>query len=253
MSASLNTALPCLSFNHGDGSGSAVSDFLIDYGRSLPRKPNGIIVLEAHLRGYGNGIETPMAIVGDKDLVSVVSGHLQSCNIQSRTIHNTALQGAHGLVDARRAFPGIPVVALSVLNNEASAHASFVLGEALAPLRKKHGMLILGSGLPTFHNFGLLKPGMKQQRVRHGLAFGTWLSRALATENREERLRMLASWRSAPSARECHPAGDTHFVPTLVLAAAGDTAGRSVHEDSHRKILAMAIREGAKLHHFEFK
>merc|ERR1712232_250861 len=189
-----------------------------------------------------------LAIAGEVNLAATVSRQLKSAGIRGQPIGENALYGAHGVWDARRAFKGLPVVALSVLHNGADPEKSFVLGRALAPLRKQD-VLILGSGFPTFHNFGRFS---KPDRLRHGRVFGSWLTRTFATKDNAKRLQALSSWRSAPSGAMCHPEGDTHFTPTLVLAAAGQAPGKSVHQGSFSHILPNNSRDGAELHHWEF-
>ena len=245
----LTRPMPCLSFNHGSGRGSGVGNFLRKYAKSLPRPPTGIVVAEAHLVHLkGDTVK----IAGTAQLAAKVAAHLGTAGIRSQILNSNSWNSAHGFADVKRVFEGTPVVMISVPSNNGSASASLALGRALAPLRK-HGVLIMGSGVPSFHNFSLLKRSLAAQRQKHCLAFVDWLDRTLAMGNVEEREKVLSSWQSAPSAGPCHPGTDSHFSPTLVCAGASLSTGRPVHAESHREILPMAGPiDWSTMRHFEF-
>merc|ERR1719183_1476027 len=245
---SSSSTMPALTFNHGTGSGPAVANFLAEYRRGLAVQPTSILIVEAHMKHTPSSVQ----IAGDAALVSRVATHLQAANIHSQRDRQSGGEG-HGSRDVMRAFKGVPIAAMSVQTNGADPRSALALGQALAPLRQA-GTLILGSGVPSFHNFGLLRPGMEQERKRHTAAFSAWLRRAVATADADTRMRTLAAWRSAPSAESCHPGHDTHFTPTLVVAGAClGLPGRPVHQESQALILPMLAADEAKhLHHFEF-
>ena len=247
--SALTRPMPCLSFNHGDGQGSGVNNFLRKYAQSLSRSPTGIVVAEAHLvHRKGDSVK----MTGTAELAAKVAAHLGTADIRSQIFNSNAWYSAHGSADVKSVFKDIPVVMISVPTNNTNASESLALGRALAPLRKQ-GVLIIGSGVPTFHNFSLLKKSLAAQRQKHCLAFVPWLTRTLAMSNVDERAKVLSSWRSAPSAGPCHPGTDSHFSPTLVCAGASLSAGRPVHAESHREILPMAGPiDWSTMRHFEF-
>ena len=244
--------MPALAFNHGSGSGSAVTDFLQTYAQLLPQAPTGILVVEAHMK---HETSQPVQIVGDSALAARVAGCLHAQEIPSRLspADSRHPRGAHGIDDATLAFKSVPLVAISVAANGADARQSLSCGQALAPLREQ-GVLILGSGVPAFHNFDLLRHGPKEvERVT--AAFGGWLTDVLAIEDSQARLQALSKWQeAAPSAQQCHPGHDTHFSPTLVVAGACLEPGLPVHASTHRNIIPEAGPEGWPLmRHFEFR
>lgn len=192
----------------------------------------------------------PVQIAGDSSLAARVAGCLQAQEVPSHL--SPPSHGAHGIDDAILAFKSVPLVAISVATNGADARQSLSCGQALAPLREQ-GVLILGSGVPVFHNFDLLRH--PKEVVRHSAAFGTWLTDVLAIEDPQARLQVLSTWQeAAPSARQCHPGHDTHFSPTLVVAGACLEPGLPVHASTHRDIIPEAGPEGWPLmRHFEFR
>lgn len=112
----------------------------------------------------------------------------------------------------------IPTIQLSLKAGLDPAE-HFAIGRALAPLRDE-GVFIVGSGL-SYHNMR----GFRDPRARPvAEEFDAWL-RAAATAPPAERLKKLAAWSSAPSARAAHPR-EEHLIPLMVIAgAAGDDAG----------------------------
>jgi aromatic ring-opening dioxygenase catalytic subunit (LigB family) len=121
----------------------------------------------------------------------------------------------------------IPVVQLSIHRSyEPAMHLD--AGRALAPLRDE-GILIVGSGLPSFHNMSSMgSDGVEPSRV-----FDAWLTETMVELSGAERSRRLIDWATAPGARLAHPRED-HFIPLLVAvgAAESDLGVRHYHEDS---------------------
>jgi len=148
---------------------------------------------------------------------------------------------------------GIPFVTMSLRTGQMAA-THLAMGAALAPLRRE-GILLLGSGLPSFHNFHVMMSKSRPVRddaIEKCLSFDAWLLETMKCEA-TERWRRLCSWEGAPGARTCHPAGEAeHFMPTLVLAGAAQSLqGRAVDDASHKLILPKLSQEFV-FRHFEF-
>lgn len=120
----------------------------------------------------------------------------------------------------------VPVFQLSMLRGYDPA-AHLAAGRALAPLRDE-GVLIVGSGLPSFHDLSKFGPASS----RPSIEFDDWLTETMVEFTGAERSERLLDWAKAPSARVCHPRED-HFIPLLVaVGAAEDEPGvRQYHED----------------------
>lgn len=115
----------------------------------------------------------------------------------------------------------IPVVQMSIKRGfDPSEHLA--LGRALRPLRRE-GVLIIGSGLPTFHDLSRLGP----MAAAPSREFDGWLTRTVA-QSGPARSDTLRNWATAPSARSCHPRED-HFIPLLVAAGAAETEPGVLH------------------------
>ena len=218
--------MPVLTMNHGPGGGAGVSRMLEGFLETLPRAPTGVVVVEAHAFGArGRGV----AVAGrDAALAGAVEALLPD-----------AARGpvsGHGVSDCVRAFRGVPVVAVSLRGTE-DPRAHLEMGEALAPLRSQ-GVVIVGSGVPSIHNFAVLFGQPRPTLIAAASDFDAWLVEALAASDKVARLRR---WDAAPGARVCHKAGESeHFFPTLVVAgAAGGDAGAPRFPESHAAIIGM--------------
>ena len=218
--------MPVLTMNHGPGGGAGVSNMLGSFLKTLPRAPTGVVVVEAHAFGAaGRGV----AFAGsDAALCDAVAAVLPD-----------AVRGSvrgHGLSDCLRAFRGVPVVAVSLRGTEDPA-AHLAMGEALAPLRAQ-GVVVVGSGVPSIHNFSVLFGPPRRPNIDAAFAFDDWLVESLGAADKVARLRR---WDAAPGARVCHRAGESeHFFPTLVVAgAAGGDAGVACFPESHAAIIGM--------------
>lgn len=127
----------------------------------------------------------------------------------------------HGtFVPLKLAYPkaDVPIVQMSLVRGlDPGQHLA--MGRALAPLRDE-GVYIVGSGM-TYHN---LRAFGAPQSVPVSETFDAWL-RETVTAEAPERARRLASWASAPAARQAHPR-EEHLLPLMVIAgAAGDDRG----------------------------
>jgi len=135
-----------------------------------------------------------------------------------------------------------------------SAAEHLAMGVALAPLRHE-GILLLGSGVPSMHNFEVLFSRSQTKRaegIKQSFAFDAWLLKTFESEA-TERLGRLLEWESAPGGRVCHPAGGAeHFMPTLVIAGAAENLpGRPIGDSSHKKIIGSEPSFACR--HFDFR
>lgn len=121
----------------------------------------------------------------------------------------------------------VPVVQLS-LQWDFDAAQHLALGRALAPLRDR-GILIFGSGVPSFHDLSKLGPPSSVP----SRAFDRWLTETVVGHRGAERSRRLERWEEAPSARACHPEAD-HLLPVMVAVGAAEEEAGAVqyHEDA---------------------
>lgn len=247
---SLADTMPCLTFNHGSGQGDGVAAFLTEYAQSLPVLPQGVVVIEAHVEA------DPVELVGDEQLSRRVAELLHKQDISALVHRNQNKSMGHGAYDAKRALRhhGIPFVTMSLKTGQNAAE-HLAMGVALAPLRRE-GVLLLGSGVPSFHNFHVMFS--KSQTVRSDAAencsrFDAWLLDAVKSEP-EDRWQRLCSWKRAPGAATCHPNGEAeHFMPTLVIVgAAQNSQGRPVGDSSHSAILPKLSKEFS-FRHIDFR
>ena len=119
----------------------------------------------------------------------------------------------------------IPVLQLSMQHGyDPAAHLE--AGRALAPLRDE-GVLIVGSGYPSFHDLSKMGP----QSAEPSRTFDTWLTETMVERRGDDRTERLLAWEHAPAARLAHPRED-HFIPLLVAvgAAEHDDGFRHYHE-----------------------
>lgn len=119
--------------------------------------------------------------------------------------------------------PTIPTLQLSLVRGlDPAAHVA--LGRALAPLRDE-GVLLVGSGM-SYHN---MRGFGREASAGHSRTFDGWLEH-VTTQSGDARRALLADWKSAPSARACHPR-EEHLLPMMVVGAAADEPGRVVFRD----------------------
>lgn len=239
--------LPVYAVSHGGGPWPWIKqDFIGDWGplerslqaipEELPATPLAILCISAHWVERGLAVQTnpnpPMlydyggfpeftyhvryAAPGSPDLAERVVELLGSSGIDVRRDPQRGYD--HGtFVPLVVAFPAadIPVVQLS-LERRFDPAEHIAIGRALAPLRDE-GVLIVGSGMPAFHDLSKLGPPSKTPSTE----FDRWLTKAMVDHRGAERSRRLEQWATAPSARECHPAPD-HLLPLLVAVGAAE-------------------------------
>jgi aromatic ring-opening dioxygenase catalytic subunit (LigB family) len=137
----------------------------------------------------------------------------------------------------------VPVLQLS-LRSSLSPREHIKAGRALAPLRDE-GVLIVGSGYPSYHNIPGFFSGDTAERPSK--EFDAWLTRACVEHSGAERSRLLERWEEAPSARAAHPR-EEHFIPLLMaVGAAEEEAGvRQYHSNNtFGRVTESAYRFGA--------
>lgn len=119
----------------------------------------------------------------------------------------------------------VPVVQMSV-RADFDPEAHLDAGRALAPLREQ-GVLIVGSGYPSYHNLSSMGPAAHE----HSVAFDGWLTDTVVGHAGAERSDRLRAWDVAPSARIAHRR-EEHFLPLLVAAGAAEAeqASAQYHE-----------------------
>ncbi len=131
----------------------------------------------------------------------------------------------------------VPIVEMSIQPEEGAGH-HFVVGRALAPLRK-HGVLIIGSGSLT-HNFDEMFDS-RQDFVSPPPAFvqdfADWVKDKAEAGSIDE----INDYRAlAPHAVKNHPKADHFFPLPFALGAAGEGAkGKRIHSSVQRGALVM--------------
>ena len=116
----------------------------------------------------------------------------------------------------------MPTVQLSIRRDfDPAAHLA--LGRALAPLRDD-GVLIVGSGFPSFHDLSKIGP----EAIEPSKLFDTWLTETMVDHSGPARSARLLDWAAAPAARIAHPRED-HLVPLLVAVGAAEAETGAVH------------------------
>lgn len=124
-------------------------------------------------------------------------------------------------------FPeaNVPIVQLSLLEG-LDPEQHLAAGRALAPLREE-GVLIVASGLPSYHNLAQLGPAS----AGPSKAFDQWLTETVVEHTGEARSRRLTAWGDAPAARDAHPR-EEHLIPLLVAVGAAESEiGVRVHHE----------------------
>ena len=262
MASSCAARMPSIYINHGGGpmplrgQQPDVAQFLSSYAATLPEKPTAVLVVTAHWQAAVTTVSSgaSMSLLfdyggfppetyqykypasGSPEVASRVCDLLKGAGLA----HAQDVQRGwdHGVfVPMMLMFPkaDVPIVQISLLaSQDAAAHIA--VGSALKPLRDE-GVLIVGSGV-SFHNFQYFFARDDRSRVSgvaHSHTFDEWLTATLTNPVATARNAQLASWDSAPSAREAHPIGAAeHLLPALVVAgAAGDGPAVKVGSDAN--------------------
>jgi 4,5-DOPA dioxygenase extradiol len=174
---------------------------------------------------------------GAPDLAARTAGLLKEAGIESQVSPNRGLD--HGAwVPLMLMYPSadIPVTQLSV-QPQAGTTAHFLLGQALAPLRRE-GVLVLATGSAT-HN--LSRIGREGVIPEWAAQFDEWLYQKITSCAVEE----LMNYRQlAPQSQLAHPT-EEHLLPLFVAMGAGSnggekTCGQSLHRGWTHGSLSMA-------------
>ncbi len=209
----------------------------------LPETPKAVLMVTAHwekrmftvqhaqqppmIYDYGGfppeTYEVQYSAPGQVEVANEVLKLLAEAGIESQGDPERGFD--HGtFVPAAVMYPDadMPIVQLSILRTfDPEAHIA--AGRALAPLRDQ-GVLIVGSGLPSFHDLSNLGPGSAEP----SRAFDAWLTEVMTTEVGERRSDLLKNWDKAPLGRQAHPRED-HFMPLLVAVGAAEGEAASIH------------------------
>lgn len=215
----------------------------------LPETPTSIVVVSAHweapeitvqtspnptmLYDYGgfpaHTYEISYPAPGDPAMAQRVLDLLADNGIVAHTDDQRGFD--HGMfVPLYVSYPeaDVPMFQLSLRRGLDPAE-HLAVGRALAPLRDE-GVLIVGSGYPSFHDLRAFGP---QSRAA-SQAFDSWLTETLVATDPAERTERLLEWDSAPAARLAHPR-EEHLIPVMIAvgAAEQDPGALQYHEDAH--------------------
>lgn len=228
----------------------------------LPESPRAVLMVTAHWEAPVFTVQTSVSpgMLYDfggfpKETYEVVYAAPGEPAVAARVVELLTAASIDVAADSERGFDhgtfvpafvmypeaDIPIVQLSVRKDFVPAK-HIELGRALAPLRKE-GVLIIGSGLPSYHNLSMLGPASTEP----ARAFDSWLTDTMVGRTGPDRTARLLNWTNAPAARLAHPR-DEHFLPLLVAvgAAEADDAVRNYHEpDSFGWTASSGYRLGA--------
>lgn len=243
-------------FSHGGGPlpilGDKSHDAMIRFMRQLPsqlRKPDAILVISAHWEESAATLlsaRTPAMFYdyygfpdeayritypapGSPDLANRIAELLYKRTIQARVDPERGFD--HGLyIPLKLMYPNadIPSLQLSLVRGlDPAAHVA--LGNALRELMHEN-ILVVGSGF-SFHNMnafswqGTIAPDSAND------SFQNWLIAACTGPiPQSEREQRLINWKSAPSARYCHPR-EEHLLPLHVCLGTADTPAKKIFDD----------------------
>ena len=262
---SASRRLPTYAISHGGGPWPWLQDRMgVDWGpleeslRAIPDEigvtPRAILVVSAHweapvvtvqthpsppmLYDYGGFPEFTYSISypapGSPEVAARVVELLDDAGIDHATDGERGFD--HGMfAPLYVSYPEADVPMFQVSLRAGLDPATHVaVGRALAPLRDE-GVLIIGSGLPSYHDLRRFGPaGAEPSRE-----FDRWLTETLVDHDGADRSERLCDWESAPCARLAHPR-EEHLLPVMVAvgAAEGEAGVRQYHEDAFMGSLA---------------
>jgi aromatic ring-opening dioxygenase catalytic subunit (LigB family) len=222
-----------------------MADWLRSIGKTLPGKPEAIVVISAHWEEpeftvykhrnpplfydyYGFPAHTYQLKYnppGSPQLAENIEKLMTEAGIPVRSELTRGFD--HGVfIPLKVMFPGadIPIVQFS-LKKGLDPREHMRAGRVLAPLRNE-GVLIIGSG-NTYHNLQAMLSGRDNPESE---IFDKWLTQAVSKDI-DSRIQDLGDWEHAPAARLAHPR-EEHLIPLMVVSgAAEDSPGRRVFTD----------------------
>jgi aromatic ring-opening dioxygenase catalytic subunit (LigB family) len=223
--------------------------FLRSLDRTLPGRPEAVLVISAHWEEDRPTVATTAAppllfdyygfpehtyrleypVRGAVELGPRVQELLGAAGVESATVEDRGLD--HGVfIPFMLIYPAadVPILQLSLQRN-ASPERHLEIGRALAPLRDE-GVLIVGSGM-SYHNLREFVSD-RPEAIEAARRFDDWLVSAVEGVSADERDARLAQWASAPGAVASHPRAE-HLEPLFVAAgAAGKDRGERIYADA---------------------
>lgn len=253
-----SSTLPTYAISHGGGPWPWVKDLLPgdwapleDSLRAIPAEvgvtPRAILVVSAHweepsftvqthpnppmLYDYGgfpdHTYEIQYPAPGSPEVAARVVELLEGAGITTDTDAERGFD--HGVfAPLYVSYPeaDVPMLQLS-LRHGLDPAAHLAAGRALRPLRDE-GVLIIGSGYPSYHNLSAMGPPAAEPSKQ----FDRWRTEALVDNHGPARSSLLERWEDAPSARLSHRR-EEHLLPVMVAvgAAEDDPGFRQYHEE----------------------
>ncbi len=252
------TQLPTYFISHGGGpwpwldesvmpvNFAGLADALREIPRQIAEPPRAILLVSAHWEEPEFTVQTtpnpPMIYdyfgfpqhtyeieypaPGSPEVAERVVELLTAANIAVRTDAERGFD--HGVYAPMFvAYPDadVPIVQMSLRDGLDPAE-HLAVGRALAPLRDEN-VLIIGSGVPSFHNMRLRNVPVE------AAAFDAWLTATMVESSTDDRVTRLVAWEDAPHSRIAHPR-EEHLIPGMVAvgAAGSDLGHRDYHEDN---------------------
>jgi 4,5-DOPA dioxygenase extradiol len=242
--------------SHGGGPlpilGDASHAGMVEFMKKLPsrlHKPDGIMVISAHWEEeistllsaekpamfydyYGfpeEAYRIQYSAPGNPELARQASNLLKKADIPAQLDPQRGFD--HGLfIPLKLIYPqeDIPSIQLSLIKG-LNAQRHIDLGKALRGL-KASNILLIGSGF-SFHNLGEFFPANSNSSDAANDEFQDWLIETCTGDlSLEERERRLIHWRTAPSARYCHPR-EEHLLPLHVCFGAAAQKAKLIFDD----------------------
>jgi aromatic ring-opening dioxygenase catalytic subunit (LigB family) len=224
--------------------------------RSLPAKPEAILVVSAHwedrdfavmasaappmIYDYGGFPEELYHIhysaKGSPSLARRAHSLIQQAKLPTRLDAERGFDhGTYSILAVTHPEADVPVFQVSI-RADYDPETHLRLGRALAPLRDE-GVLIIGSG-SSYHN---LRRFFGRGPREDSAQFDAWLRETLVESAPARRSGRLLEWERAPAAREAHPR-EEHLIPLhVVVGAAEDEPGRITYgQDDFRGTITLS-------------
>ncbi|AYN87361.1 DODA-type extradiol aromatic ring-opening family dioxygenase [Commensalibacter melissae] len=237
---------PCFFMDDPYNIWTNMGDFLHKFPKTLPKKPDAIVVIAAHWESdpikihhhpnpslYYDYYDFPehtyqlqypasgYPLLAEQIHTLLTEQHIQSEFEEKRGWDHSVF------IPLKVMFPDadIPIVEISLHNNLDPAY-HFNIGRALYPLRNKN-ILIMGSGM-SYHNLPFLFSG---QGTREAYAFDNWLTDVISLPACDDRDRLLIEWEKTADAHSAHPRTE-HLLPLMAVSgAARQDHGKCIFKD----------------------